>query len=125
MNRFVLLFVVTVFVSKLSSDVAFAGDSKLSQSFKTFFHPLFHPRQKRQSTNACIDDIGKLQGEEDQKCLRMFGERTSVSSLAKYCSDGCSDILYPVFEALLKDCGSSTVSSNTTICLNSNGKSVV
>ena len=126
MNRFVLLFVVTVFVSKLSSDVAFAGNSKLSQSFKTFFHPLLHARQKRQSTNACVDDIGKLQGEDYQTCLQLFGQMTNLASLGKYCSSGCSDKLLPVFEDLLKDCGSGTgVSTNTTIGLNILGKSVV
>ena len=125
MNRFVLLFVVTVFFSKLSFDVAFAGNSKLSESFKTFFRPLLHARQKRQASNACLDDFGKLQGEDYQTCLGLFGEMTSLSSLAKYCSSGCSDKLVPVFEALLKDCGSAGVSANTTIGLIIQGKSVV
>ena len=126
MNRFVLLFVVTVFVSKLSFDVAFAGNSKLSQSFKTFFRPLLHARQKRQTTNACLDDFGKLQGEDYQTCLGLFGQIDNLASLAKFCSGGCSDKLVPVFEALLKDCGAGAgVSANTTIGLNIHGKSVV
>ena len=107
---------VTVLVSQLPFDVAFAGNSELSQSFKTFFRPLLHARQKRQTTNTCLDDLRKFQGEKDQECLRLFGEVTSLSSLAKYCSDGCSDILLPVLEALVKDCGASArVSTSTTI----------